>query len=137
MTPVKNMRAHLRYCCLLATLAFLGACGDPENAIPQLTPHVETGPATFSGSDACVDCHKQQHDEWQGSHHDLAMKSASADTVLGDFSGIQFEYHAVTSEFTQRDGKYFVSTDNAVGEQQEFEISYTFGLEPLMNFRVR
>ena len=136
MTLVKNMRAHLRYCYLIVTLAFLGACGDPENAIPQSTPPVETGPATFVGGDACVDCHKQQHDEWQGSHHDLAMKSASSDTVLGDFSGTQFEYNAVTSEFTQRDGKYFVSTDNAVGEQQEFEISYTFGLEPLQQYLV-
>jgi Flp pilus assembly protein TadD len=133
---VKNMRAHLRYCCLIVTLAFLGACGEPESASQPKTPQLEAGPATFAGSDACIDCHKQQHDEWQGSHHDLAMKGAGADTVLGDFSGTQFTYHAVTSEFTQRDGKYFVSTDNAVGEQQEFEISYTFGLEPLQQYLI-
>ena len=37
----------------------------------------------FTGSENCLGCHAEQHQSWQGSHHDLAMQHANKDTILG------------------------------------------------------
>ncbi len=42
--------------------------------------------ATYVGSDACIDCHNEEVEAWQGSHHDMAMKHATEESVLGDFN---------------------------------------------------
>ncbi|MCB1842975.1 MAG: hypothetical protein KDI09_08460, partial [Halioglobus sp.] len=39
----------------------------------------------FTGTESCVDCHAEEHENWRGSHHDLAMQAVTPDTVLGDF----------------------------------------------------
>ena len=64
------------------------------------------------------------------------MQPASDETVLGDFSGSEFEYAGTHSRFYRKDGKFFVETDNAKGELQEFEISYTFGFYPLQQYLI-
>lgn len=42
--------------------------------------------ATYVGSEACVDCHSAEVEAWEGSHHDMAMKHATDESVLGDFN---------------------------------------------------
>ena len=64
------------------------------------------------------------------------MLPVSADNVLGDFSGKQFTYAGVTSRFYTRDDRFFVLTDNAKGELQEFEISFIFGFYPLQQYLI-
>lgn len=84
----------------------------------------------------CAHCHAEQHLDWQGSHHDLAMQVATPDSVLGDFDHARFEYAGVTSEFFERDGTYLVVTDGPDGDLDEFEIDYTFGVEPLQQYLI-
>ncbi len=93
-------------------------------------------PATYAGSDKCQSCHEKEHSLWKDSHHYQAMLPASDETVLGDFSGSEFEYAGTHSRFYQKDGKFFVETDNEKGELQEFEIRYTFGFYPLQQYLV-
>lgn len=90
----------------------------------------------YVGRDQCRSCHEQQYQAWQGSHHDLAMQEANESTVLGDFNDTKFSYYGVTSTFFKKDGKYFVNTDNAKGEMQDFEIKYTFGVTPLQQYLI-
>lgn len=90
----------------------------------------------YLGSRACADCHQQQYQLWQGSHHDWAMKPANAETVLGDFENVSFDHYGEKSRFFKRDGGYFVETDNAEGKQQVFQISYTFGVYPLQQYLI-
>ena len=90
----------------------------------------------YVGRDECKSCHEQQYQAWQGSHHDLAMQEANENTVLGDFNNKKHSYYGVTSTFFKKDGKYFVNTDNAKGELQDFEIKYTFGVEPLQQYLI-
>ncbi len=57
-------------------------------ALLMLSLSVWAGPndaAGYVGSDTCRGCHEAEYSAWQGSHHDLAMQPANADTVLGDF----------------------------------------------------
>ena len=71
-----------------------------------------------------------------GSHHQLAMQEATTATVLGDFHDTKFVQGKVTSRFYRKDDKFFVSTEGADGQQQDFEIRYTFGVYPLQQYLV-
>ncbi len=92
---------------------------------------------TYVGSQACAGCHGAQFAAWQGSHHDLAMQPANSETVLGDFSDANFVHSGVTTRFFKRDERFFVNTEDASGESVDFEIAYTFGVEPLQQYLVR
>ncbi len=92
--------------------------------------------ATFVGRDKCVDCHQKEYKTWQGSHHDLAMAVASDSTVRGDFNNSRFEYGDIQARFYKKNGKFFVYTQGSGGEPGEFEIQYTFGIEPLQQYLI-
>ena len=96
---------------------------------------VEEG-ATFVGREACRPCHEAAFSSWQGSDHDLAMDVATAETVRGDFGDAVFTSKGVTSRFFTRDGKFIVNTEGPGGEMGEFEITHTFGHEPLQQYLV-
>jgi len=121
-----------RACARPLFLLLLAACGPAERPPVAVTD----GPPAYVGSESCGTCHRPELDAWRGSHHALAMQHASEETVLGDFSGVDFEYAGITSNFYARDGGFFVRTDNASGELQEFAIAYTFGVEPLQQYLV-
>jgi Flp pilus assembly protein TadD len=122
---------------LLSAFVLLSACSKPANDnTPETTPEPLPA-ATYVGKEACVDCHTEESKAWLGSHHDLAMQQADAQTVLGDFEDALFEKDGVRSRFFVRDGDYWVKTDNAEGELQEFRIAYTFGVTPLQQYLIR
>ena len=56
--------------------------------------------------------------------------------MLGNFEQAKFRYAGVESTFFQRDGKFFVRTDGADGKLADFEIKYTFGVEPLQQYLI-
>src|SRR6516164_182123 len=49
-------------------------------------------PAAFVGAQACAGCHTAQFDAWKGSHHALAMQTATTATVLGEFADVKLEH---------------------------------------------
>ncbi|MCP4046622.1 MAG: tetratricopeptide repeat protein [Gammaproteobacteria bacterium] len=90
----------------------------------------------FVGSVECQDCHTLEYDNWEGSHHDLAMDVANEKTVLGDFDDAEFTLHGITSRFYRKDGKYFVHTNGPGGEMGDYEITHTFGWFPLQQYLI-
>jgi len=92
--------------------------------------------STFVGSIECRDCHNREYDNWEGSHHDLAMDVANEATVLGDFNEAEFTLHGVTSRFYKKDDRFFVRTNGPGGEMGEHEITHTFGWFPLQQYLV-
>ena len=64
------------------------------------------------------------------------MQHANSDTVLGNFAHATFRYAGVESTFFRRDGKYFVHTDGPDGKLKDFEIKYTFGVDPLQQYLI-
>ena len=98
-------------------------------------PLSEAG-ATFVGRDACRPCHEAAFSSWEGSDHDLAMDIATEETVRGDFDDAIFTSKGITSKFFTRDGRFFVNTEGPGGEMADFEITYTFGHEPLQQYLV-
>src|SRR5262245_35949700 len=92
--------------------------------------------ATFVGGQTCAECHRAQHDEWRGSHHDLAMDLATDTTVLGDFNDAALTHHGITSKMFRREGKFFVNTEGPDGKPADFEVKYVFGVDPLQQYMV-
>jgi len=91
---------------------------------------------TFVGREACRPCHKAAFESWLGSDHDLAMAPADDNTVLGDFNEAKFISKGITSRFFRRQGGYFVNTQGPSGEMGDFEITHTFGHDPLQQYLV-
>lgn len=99
-----------------------------------LTSATTTFASEYVGSKSCMDCHSEQYTAWQGSHHDLAMQLPTSDTVLGDFNNATFTYNGITSTFSKRDEKFYVSTDGEDGKLTEFPVAYVFGVDPLQQY---
>lgn len=96
---------------------------------PGIEPH-------FVGRSACIDCHRDQAEAFQGSHHDLAMDLASDQTVLGDFNDATLEHDGITSRMFRDHEKFMVRTEGETGELEDFEVKYVFGVEPLQQYMV-
>jgi predicted CXXCH cytochrome family protein len=127
----------------LGLLVLLGAlaCGpsDPDGDARSATP-AGAGEAReqtrFVTSQACRECHAEQFAQWRGSHHDRAMQPATAETVLGDFDDASFGQFPVLTRFFRRGDGYWVNTEGPEGEPADFEVKYTFGVEPLQQYLV-
>jgi len=90
----------------------------------------------FVGVNVCGSCHKEQFKLWQGSHHDLAMQHANEKSVLGDFNDAVFTYNGIKSRFYKKGNKFFVHTDGEDGKLNDYEISFTFGFDPLQQYLI-
>ena len=66
----------------------------------------------------------------------MAMLTATAATVRGDFSGAQFEHFGVTSTFFRDGDKFMVRTDGPDGALHDYAIAYTFGIYPLQQYLI-
>ena len=120
---------------LLLVPAALAAQSSPASSSdPLLDPaRAERG---YVGAAVCGECHQKELDLWKGSYHDLAMKEATADTVLGDFDDAELSAHGVSSRFFRRDGQFLVHTDGPDGELRDYPIRYTFGWYPLQQYLI-
>jgi tetratricopeptide (TPR) repeat protein len=92
----------------------------------------------FVGSPRCGECHQKAYDKWRDSHHDLAMDSATDDTVRGDFNEASYTdpHNQVTSRFFRKDGKFLVTTEGPDGSPGTFEITHVFGVYPVQQYLV-
>ncbi len=93
-------------------------------------------PPAYLGTSACVECHDAEAATWAGSHHDWALRSATPQSVLGDFDDAELTHFGITSRFYRRDGGYFVETEGPDGRLAEFEILYAVGVTPLQQYLV-
>ena len=96
----------------------------------------ESRPVAYVEDRSCAECHAKQSKEWLGSNHQRAMQPATAETVLGDFNGVTFSQHGASSRFFRKDARFFVNTEGSDGKPADFEIKYTFGVEPLQQYLV-
>lgn len=120
---------------VLSSVSCSGGGDDAQDA-SNTEPVSHRTEAGFIGASACAQCHEKEHGDWLGSHHDLAMKVAANETVIGDFNDATFTHYGKTSRFFKKDGKFFVHTDGPDGEMADFEIKYTYGIEPLQQYLV-
>lgn len=104
----------------------------PQHAAANATARA----ADYVGGATCTSCHEREPAAWKGSHHARAMAVADEASVLGRFEQTKFRHAGVTSTFFKRDGRFFVNTDGPDGKLADFEIRYTFGVEPLQQYLI-
>jgi hypothetical protein len=115
---------------VLTTSVVAGGCGPAADY--RLAPEEWR----FVGSEACVECHREEYQRWQGSHHDLAMEPATPETVIGDFDNATFDYFGTVSSFYREGNGFFVRTGGPDGEMTDYPIAYTFGVTPLQQYLI-
>jgi tetratricopeptide (TPR) repeat protein len=64
------------------------------------------------------------------------MQPATEDTVLGRFDDARFVYYGAESRFFKSNGEFFVTTDGPDGRPADFQVRYTFGVEPLQQYLI-
>ncbi|WP_445178149.1 tetratricopeptide repeat protein [Pseudomonas sp. McL0111] len=104
-------------------------------AKPSL-PVVANKPATMVDEQQCQGCHSEQVKDWQGSHHQLAMQGANAETMLGDFNNITFKAENETTRFSRKGDDFWVNTPGIDGKNADFKVAYTFGIAPLQQYLI-
>jgi predicted CXXCH cytochrome family protein len=92
--------------------------------------------ATYTGSDACRQCHGKEYNEYLASDHIKAMDTATSKTVLADFNNSTFSYFGKQAVFTTKQGRFYVTTTDSTGTNKEFEVTHTFGYSPLQQYLV-
>ena len=115
-----------------AAACLLSGCGgmqEPDGEQPSVA-----AVADYVGSEACVGCHQEAYAGWLGSHHQLAMLPAAEATVAADFEGSSFAHGGVRTTFDRRGGRFVVGTGGPEGEFGDFNVRYTFGVEPLQQY---
>lgn len=90
----------------------------------------------FVGGQTCQSCHAYQWEEWKGSHHDYAIAEADEESVRGDFDDAEFQDGEYTYRFFREGEEYKVEAPGPDGEMQVYDISYTFGWEPLQQYLI-
>jgi predicted CXXCH cytochrome family protein len=64
------------------------------------------------------------------------MQEAREDTVLGDFKNATFDLRGKRWRFFRRDGKFAVSAEDPEGALHDYDVVYTFGVDPLQQYLV-
>lgn len=108
-------------------LALLAGCSSPPSE--EASPH-------HVGAAVCVECHAAETERWRGSHHDRAMQVAADETVLGDFDNVTFTKDGVTTTLSRAGDRFVVRTDGPDGALADYEVAYTFGVDPLQQYLV-
>ena len=123
---------------IVGTFITMGISGCNEDTSPQKSPQISQprGNPVYVGSETCADCHASINQAWVHSHHGSSMRPANAKTVLGNFQNSLFSHNGQTSRFYTSGQKFMVRTDGPDGQPQEYEIAYTFGIEPLQQYLI-
>ncbi|WP_406707623.1 multiheme c-type cytochrome [Vibrio methylphosphonaticus] len=100
------------------------------------SPAMVENQAEYVGSEACIDCHQQAWQAWQGSHHDMAMKHANDESVLGNFNNAVVDHQGKRNRFFRKDKEFWVNIEGPDGQFHDYQINYTFAFEPLQQYMV-
>ena len=90
--------------------------------------------AGFVGATTCVECHAPQGEQWRRSMHARAMETPTPGSVKAPFVGERFSTHGVTSTFSRSGNRFVVRTNGPDGALHDFDVAYTFGVEPLQQY---
>ncbi len=131
-----RLRSLARWHALGLAMAILAAAALGYWLVAATSSEVVATAATYVGKQTCAECHREQAEAFQNSHHDLAMNPATPATVLAQFDGSTLEHYGVTSRMYMDGTRYMVQTEGPDGTIQDFEVKYVFGVSPLQQYLV-
>jgi predicted CXXCH cytochrome family protein len=120
----------------LLPLVLLALVGCQAGGVAPVPPAPPGAAAAFVGTARCATCHPREARAHAGSDHARAIQAAGDATVLGDFGDTRFAEGGVAATFFRRGRRFLVRTEGADGKPGEFEIAYTFGVDPLQQYLI-
>ncbi len=120
----------------LAIVVGVGSMVWRQRGASAPSPTGPAGPAKYVENGVCLGCHEEEARQWRDSHHAKAMALPTEEMVRGDFKNTSFTHRGVTARFFRRNEKFFVNIEGADGNPADFEIKYTFGIEPLQQYLI-
>ncbi|WP_425091571.1 multiheme c-type cytochrome [Tropicimonas sp. S265A] len=100
------------------------------SAIPSVAQEAE-----YVGSGACIDCHTDAAQDWQGSHHAGAWTEATAENITADFDGTSFALRGLEARFRiEPDGAHHVEVTEPDGTTRDYPVHSVIGVEPLQQY---
>src|ERR1700730_10696562 len=111
-------QAGLAVALALVGIGCRGRSERPAGSAHTKNPAPRAANATFVGPQAGPGRPAAEDARWRGSHHDLALREATDESVLGNFDNASFTHDGVTSTFFQTDGKFFVRHYRPDGQLQ-------------------
>lgn len=103
---------------------------------PPSAPVPAPAPATLVDEAQCQGCHQEQSKQWTGSHHQLAMQTATDQSVLGDFADKVFKGENEVTRFYRQGAEFWINTVGTDGQNKDFRVAYAFGVEPLQQYLI-
>ena len=107
---------------------------DQESSTANKAP--QAAEKHYVGASTCKACHAVEYRLWEESDHYKAMQIPTEDTVLGNFSNVEVNFHGISSRFYKNADDYFIDTSDSDGKTASFEIKHTFGFYPLQQYLV-
>jgi hypothetical protein len=65
------------------------------------------------------------------------MLDATPDTIQGNFDGAQFVKDGGSTTFSRAGGRSMVRTEGPDGHPHDYDVAYTFGIDPLQQYLIR
>ncbi|WP_334020446.1 cytochrome c3 family protein [Alteromonas sp. S015] len=84
----------------------------------------------------CVNCHKEQVEEWKVSDHAKAMDHATNSSVLGNFDNSTIKHFTQTAHFFKSGSEFFAKLTEG-GITTTYPITYVFGHYPLQQYLIK
>ncbi|SFM53516.1 HEAT repeat domain-containing protein [Shimia aestuarii] len=85
----------------------------------------------YVGSTICADCHVEETNAWQSSHHALAWRMPGRDMLVGAFEGEVFEHDGMRTEFWRDGDTRMVRVTEKDGVTTEYKVHSVGGVAPL------
>ena len=93
--------------------------------------------ADFTGSAQCAGCHQSQFKSWKDSHHDMSMRQASSESVMGNFNNATISSGKFSSRFYMENDQYRVTISESHKPTEDHQVRYTLGIDPLQQYIVQ
>jgi predicted CXXCH cytochrome family protein len=104
---------------------------DAAAAAVLRPPRVDAAPRAparaFAGSDACKQCHPDEHAKWSTDWHARALAPATSKTVVGDFSDEHFAGASTEAWMTRTTTAFVMRTKGADGALGDYRIDHVLG----------
>lgn len=100
----------------------------PATPPPAPAPAQDTHPANaYIGSEACSECHEDEHAAWKKDWHSRALSPATQKFVVGNFRNAHFKGDSSEAWMRHEADKHLMRTRGADGELAEFPVNWVVG----------
>ena len=133
----KAMKAAQRFASAAAPVCVtFGLLADAATGLSAQEKSSAPSVPLYVGSEACAGCHAAETAAWKKSHHAVAMTVAMRETVRGDFNNAIADNHGSKGRFFRDGNRFVVEIEGRDGKTARFDVSHTFGVEPLQQYLV-